>query len=94
MRKRKKDAISVAILSIICGLLIWHVVQWHSLGMYLEMLDWGRTDKAYILVLYNLGLMLGLGTTLGFLMKKITDLMGYKVHKIKHFDEEGRGNNR
>jgi hypothetical protein len=29
-------------------------------------------------VLYNLGLMLVLGTALGFLMEQITDLIGYR----------------
>ncbi|MFC2016996.1 hypothetical protein ACFLUD_01110 [Chloroflexota bacterium] len=94
MSKRKKDAIWVAVLSIICCLIIWHVVYWHSTGMYLEMLNWIETDKAYISVLYNLGLMLALGTTLGFLMGKIGDLVGYEVPQIKHFDREGADNNR
>jgi len=86
MGKRKRAAIWVAALSIICGSIIWHVVYWHSTGMYLEMFNWVGTDKTYITVLYNLGVMLVLGAALGFLMEKITDLIGYEVGEIKHFD--------
>lgn len=88
MDKRKQAAIHVAALSIICGLIVWHVVHWHSTGMYLEMFTWLQTGKGYITVLYNLGLMLVLGAALGFLMQKITDLIGYEVRRIKHFDDE------
>jgi hypothetical protein len=88
MGKRKRAAIWVAALSIICGLIIWHVVYWYSTGTYLEMFSWVGTDKAYITVLYNLGLMLVLGAVLGFLMEKITVLIGYGVGEIKHFDDE------
>ena len=88
MGKRKRAAIWVAALSIICGSIIWHVVYWHSTGMYLEMFNWVGTDKTYITVLYNLGLMLVLGAALGFLMENITDLIGYEVGEIKHFDRE------
>ena len=91
MDKRNKAAIQVAVLSIICGLVIWHVVHWYSTGMYLEMFRWLETGRGYITVLYNLGIMLILGTVLGFLMKKITDLLGYEVHKIKHFDKDEAG---
>lgn len=78
MSKRKKDVIWVTVLSVIGGLIIWHAVHWHSTGIYLEMLNWAGTDKAYITVAYNLGLMLVLGITLGFLMERITDLIGYQ----------------
>jgi len=90
MSKRKKAAIWVAAFSIICGLIIWHAVQWHSTEMYLNMFSWIGTDKAYMTVLYNLGLMVLLGAILGLLMQKITDLLGYEVPKIKHFDEEAK----
>jgi len=40
MSKRKKAAIQVAALSIICGPIIWHVVHWQATGMYLEMFCW------------------------------------------------------
>ena len=79
MGQKGRAAIWAVALSIICGLIIWHVVQWYSTGMYLEMFSWIGTDKAYMTVLYNLGLMLVLGTVLGFLTEKITDIIGYKV---------------
>ena len=94
MSKRKGAAIQIATLSIICGLIIWHVIYWHSTGMYLEMFKWLQTGKGYITVLYNLGLMLVLGAVLGFLMEKITDLIGYEVSEIKHFEGEEADNNR
>lgn len=90
MTKRKRAAIWVVALSIICGLIIWHVVQWHSTGVYLEMSNWKGTDKAYMAVLYNLGLMLALGAILGFLTEGIADLIGYEVREIKHFDDEAK----
>lgn len=75
-------------LSIICGFVIWHVIQGHSTGIYLEMFNWIETDKACMTVLYNLGSMVLLGAILGLLMQKITDLLGYEVREIKHFDDE------
>jgi len=91
MTKRKKDAIWVVVLAVIACLILWHVVYWHSIGMYLKMFDWIGTDKTHVVVLYNLGLMLGMGSVLGFLMGKITDLIGYEVREIKHFEEENAG---
>ena len=88
MSMRKRAAIWVVALSTICGLIIWHVVYWHSTGMYLEMFYWVEGGRGYITVLYNLGLMLVLGVVLGFLMEKITDLIGYKVGEIKRIDNE------
>jgi len=52
------------------------------------MFRWLGTGKGYLTVLYNIGLMLALGGNLGFLMEKITDLLGYEVQKIRHFDDE------
>lgn len=88
MEKKGKDTLWVAGLSGICILLICHVVSWHTMGMYLEMFTWLGTSKGYLTVLYNLGLMLVLGGALGFLMEKITDLLGYEVREIRHFDDE------
>ena len=90
MGKKGKAAIWVPIFSIICGLIIWHVVHWHSIGMYLEMFKWIGTGKGYITVLYNVGLMLVLGGALGFLMEKVTDLLGYEIHEIKHFEDRSK----
>lgn len=78
MSKGKKAAIQVAILLSVCGLIIWHAIHWHSAGMYLEMFKWLQTSKGYVTVLYNLGLMLVMGTALSLLMEKITDLIGHE----------------
>jgi len=78
MGKKKKAAIQAAILLSICGLIIWHVIHWHSTGMYSEMFNWLKTGRAFITVLYNLGLMLVLGVLLAFLMEKIANLIGYE----------------
>ncbi len=75
MNKRKKAIIWVVALSIICGLIIWHVIHWHSIGMYLEMFTWLQMGRGYLTVFYNLGLMLVLGTALGFLMEMIAYLI-------------------
>jgi hypothetical protein len=88
MGKKGKNALWVTVLSGICILLIWHVIRWHAAGMYLEMFHWLGTGKGHLTVLYNLGLMLVLGGSLGFLMEKITDLLGYEVQEISHFDDE------
>ena len=88
MSKRRKDAVWVAILSVLSTLAVWHAFHWHSLGMHREMLGWIGTERAHVLVLYNLGLMLWLGLTLGLLMKGLTDLVGYQVREMKHFDDE------
>ena len=75
MGKRALDAIWLAILSLACSLMIWHAVQWHSTGMYQEMIHWLQLDRGYITVLYNLGLMLAMGLVLGFLIQTITGLL-------------------
>ena len=75
-------------LSIIFGLIIWQAVYWHSTGMHLQMFNWLQAGRGYISVLYNLGLMLALGVLLGFLIGKITDLIGYGVGEAKQTDEE------
>jgi hypothetical protein len=89
--KKRTAAISVAALSIVCGLIIWHAVQWHLSGMYLEMFNWLGTGRGYLAVLYNLGLMLALGISLGFLMDRVAGLIGYKARQTKDTDEPGKG---
>jgi len=89
MSKKGKAAIWVLALSIVCGLIVWHVIYWHSTGMYLEMFKWLQTDRGYITMLYNLGLMLVLGSVLGFLMEKIADLAGHDVDAKKTDNNNG-----
>jgi len=82
--KKTKAAIWLSILSVTCGLIIWHAIYWHSTGMYLEMFKWLQTGRGYITVLYNLGLMLVTGAVLGFLIGKIAGL-------IRQFQTKRRG---
>ncbi len=92
MDERKKTAIWVLILSTILVLIVWHVIDWHSRGTYLEMFKWSQAGRGYLVALYNLGLMLILGGLLGFLMSKITDLVGYKVREMKPSEDETGAN--
>ena len=85
MGRKKKASIQLIVLVFISVLIVWHAISWHSTGMYLEMFHWSQTGRTYITVLYNLGLMLVSGATLGLLMEKITDIFGYEVREIKHF---------
>ena len=78
MSRRTKDITWVSVLSILCGLIIWHTIQWHSTGMYLQMFTWLGTDRGYITVLYNLGLMLVLSTVLAYLMEKFVSFISYE----------------
>jgi hypothetical protein len=78
-----KKTIRVALLSIVCGLLIWHAVHWYSSGMYLEMFHWLSTGRGYLTVLYNLGLMLVTGLVLGSLVTGIVSLIGEFQRKRK-----------
>lgn len=81
MGKKRRAAIYLGALSIICGLIVWHAVLWHLNGMYLEMFVWLQAGKGYLTVVYNLGLMLALGATLGLLMERIAELTGYGREK-------------
>jgi hypothetical protein len=86
--KKKTAVISVAAISIVCGLIAWHAVHWHLSGMYLEMLNWLGTGRGVITVLYNLGLMLALGVSLGFLMDRVSGLFGHEAPPLKDSDDE------
>jgi hypothetical protein len=85
--KKRTAVISVAALSIVCGLIIGHAVYWHLSGMYLEMFDWLGTGRGVITVLYNLALMLVLGVSLGFLMDRVTGLIN-RAGQTKNLDDE------
>jgi len=79
MNQRKKAIIQLVVLFLICVLITWHVVCGHLTGIHLEMFQWLHTGRAGITVLYNLGLMLVLGITLGFLMERTVDLISHKA---------------
>ena len=92
MSEKKRATLWVSILSIIIALIVWHVIDWHSRGMYLEMFKWLLTGEGYITVVYNLGLMLVLGAALGLLTEKIVGLAGYKASDTRRFDDgDGAG---
>jgi hypothetical protein len=86
--KRRTAAISIATLSVVCGLIIWHAVHWHLDGMYLEMFNRLEAGRGYITVLYNLGLMLVLGISLGFLMDRVAGLMGDESSPTEDADDD------
>lgn len=88
--KRTKAIIWVVALSVLCGLIIWHIIHWYSTGMYIELFDWIGESRAYLTVLYNLGSVILLSVTLGLLMGKITDLLGYEYHDTDHPDNEDK----
>ena len=89
-KKRVKAAIQAAVLATLMGLLAWHTILWHVNGTHKELFDaigttWWSTAKG---VLYNLGLIATTGILLGMFAEKLTDLVGYEVKKIKHFEDE------
>jgi uncharacterized membrane protein len=80
-------------LSVVCGLIIWHIIHWYSTGMYIKLFDYIGEDRAYLTVLYNLGSIILLSVTLGLLMWKITDLLGHESHKADRPSSEDRAGN-
>ncbi len=86
--ERKKAAIWVTALSIICGFIIWHIIDWYSAGTYDRLLDLVEEGKAYLSILYNLGLMTLLSFILGLLSGKIADLVGYEQRERNSPDNE------
>ncbi|MGD9117889.1 MAG: hypothetical protein PVJ08_04030 [Dehalococcoidia bacterium] len=91
MGKRRTAAISVAALSVVCGFIIWHAVNWYLSGMYLEMFNRLEVGRGYVTVLYNLGLMLALGVSLGLLMDRVGELMGGGTLSPKDSDGKAEG---
>ena len=89
MSKKGKAAVWVLALSVVCGLIIWHVIYWHCTGMYLEMFKWLQTGRGYITAFYNLGLMLVLGSILGLLTQKTADLAGHDFDAKKTYSNNG-----
>jgi hypothetical protein len=77
----KKSAGHIILVSLALGLIIWHTVLWHNNGVQARMLAWTGTAKVYLLILYNLALMVIMGTLLGILMGKISRLFNYRVTK-------------
>lgn len=76
MSWKSRTVVWVMVLSVACGLVIWHAIDWYSSGMHAESYTWLQEGKGYLTVLYNLGLMLVLGVVLGILMGKVAALIG------------------
>jgi hypothetical protein len=91
LRSKITDAIWILVLAAVSGAILWHVVAWHNDGSYARMFADIKAGHSLISALYNLGLMVVLGTCLGLLMERITRIAGYRVHERKHFeDDEGK----
>jgi len=80
----------VGTLSILSGFVIWHITNWQSNGMYTEIFSWIGTDRAYLTVLYNLGLMILFSVMLGLLMCTITNLLGLEYHETDHSSDDDK----
>lgn len=78
----------VVVLMALCGAVVWHVIDWHHNGMHLEMFRWVETGRGYIAALYNLGVMIALGSLLGLLVQKATGLMALLGRKSPSADDE------
>ncbi len=87
-----KAALWAAVLTVASGVMIWHMIAWHSNGTYLEMFQWTETGKGYLTALYNLAAMLVLGILLGILMDRIGSLVGRGEAGKKPSVEEKTGN--
>ena len=88
MKQKLKSALWIVTLCVFTALIVWHAIDWHAGRVYLEMFHWLQTDQGYITALYNLGLMLVLGSALGLVVGKITDLLQYKGDTNKYNQPE------
>jgi hypothetical protein len=78
----------VAVLVAACGAVIWHVIDWHHNGMHLEMFRRVEAGRGYIAALYNLGVMIALGSLLGLLVQKTKGLKALLSEKKPSADDE------
>ncbi len=74
-------------MGVLSGLLAWHAATWHTNGVHASMHDDIVTGGALLPVFYNLGLIVALALALGLAMQGLTNVMGYRVTKIHHFEE-------
>ena len=70
-----KESVWLFLLAGACGLIIWHVFSWQSDGKYDEMYRGLSAGKGYLTALYNLGLMLVFGLTLGLLTSRLIEML-------------------
>jgi hypothetical protein len=74
-------------MGVLSGLLVWHAVTWHANGVHASMYDDIVAGGALLPVFYNLGLIVALALSLGLAMQGLTNVIGYRVTKIDHFEE-------
>ncbi len=89
MRSRRRAAVEAVLLAVIVGLLIWHTAYWHASGEHRRMFEESEMGMQILTAVYNLGLVLATGASIGLLMLRVTELLGYRVDEIEHFGDEG-----
>ena len=62
-------------MSVVILAIIIHVIVWHANGTYTRMYEMASEGKAYLSVLYNLGLVSVTSAILAFLIEKIMNLI-------------------
>ena len=77
------------VLSVACGVVVWHMVTGHNSGLHLDMFQWPETGRGYLTALYNLAVMLVLGGLLGALMDRLSSLVGRGQGETRPPGEEG-----
>ena len=87
-QKKRATLWGVLFLLVIFVMVVWHVVHWHSTGVYLQMFERAQAGRGYITALYNVGLMIVLGFTLGSLTDRIANLIKFYRQQTKHTDND------
>ncbi len=86
-RSRMLALVEAIVLGVMSGLLVWHAVSWHVGGVYGEMYNDIVQGGSLLPVFYNLGFIVVLALVLGLFMERVTSIMGYRVTRIRHFEE-------
>ncbi len=88
MQSKAATLVQFAVLAALTGLLAWHTISWHNNGTQAQLYDaigdslWDTTKA----VGYYVGLMAACGLLLGLMAERVTELGGYRVEKIDHFE--------
>jgi cell division protein FtsX len=75
-------------LGAVCGLLVWHAVSWHLNGTYARLHERIVQEGAVLPAFYYLGLLVALSLVLGMTMQRLTSAAGYRIRKIRHFEDK------